>query len=186
PLIGAFRLLVVVGADETIEDLTDRQRQMIDVFVEDALYLVEQRECGLFGRPRSEAAHPRAHALHAAEQMLRGRRGGRGAALHRAGSGSAGRAVSLREPVSLPPLGCLLLIGFIVCTSGPDRRKWLPFSELGAVRLFLDRQLGGLADGGGHGDGGRPLVLHGDGGFWRGVLGQEHAGGVEEGLAAGG
>src|SRR5262245_11876621 len=70
------------------------------------------------------------------------------------GSGSAGRAVSLREPVSLPPLGCLLLIGFIVCTSAPDRRKWLPFSELGAVRLFLDRQLGGLADRGGHGDGG--------------------------------
>src|SRR5262249_22759935 len=101
-------------------------------------------------------------------------------------SGSAGRAVSLREPVSLPPLGCLLLIGFIVCTSGPDRRKWLPFSELGAVRLFLDRQLGGLADRGGHGDGGCALVLHGDWGVWRDAFDQEYAGGVEAGMAAGG
>ena len=29
-------------------------------------------------------------------------------------------------------------------------------------------------------------MLHGDGGFGRDALGQEHAGGVEEGLAAGG
>src|SRR5262249_22276856 len=58
-------------------------------------------------------------------------------------------------------------VGFIACTRGPPGGKRPPFSEPRTVRLFLDRQLGGLADGGGHGDGGRPLMLHGDGGFWR-------------------
>src|SRR5262245_30991834 len=89
-LVSAFRLLVVVGTDEAIEDLTDRQRQMRGVFVEHAPHLIEQCERGLFGRPGREATHAGTYPLHAAEQMLRGRRGGRGAALHRAGSGSAG------------------------------------------------------------------------------------------------
>ena len=98
-LIRAFRLLVVVGANEAIEDLTDGQRQVIDIFVEDALHLIEQRERSLLGRPGSEAAHARAHTLHTAEQMhgLPCRRGGIEAARHR---------VDPRwEPVWLPLVG---------------------------------------------------------------------------------
>jgi hypothetical protein len=77
PLIGPLGFVVVVGTDEAIEDLADGQRQVVDILVEDALHLIEQRERSLLGRPGGEATHTGAHALHAAEQR------------HRAGSGAA-------------------------------------------------------------------------------------------------
>ena len=83
--------MLSAGANEAIKNLPDRQRQVIGVFVEDALHLIEQRERSLLRRPGGEATHARAHALNAAEQMhgLPCRRGGVGAARHRAGSGAA-------------------------------------------------------------------------------------------------
>src|SRR5262249_44678364 len=85
------------GTDETIKNLPDRQRQMVDIFVENALHLVEQHQRGLLWRPGRKATHAGAYPLHAAEQMhslpcrLRARRrGGTEAALHPAGSGAAG------------------------------------------------------------------------------------------------
>ena len=68
-LIRTVGLFEVVSADQAIEDLTDGQRQMVDILVEDPLHPIEQRERSLFRRPGREAAHPRAHALHTTEQM---------------------------------------------------------------------------------------------------------------------
>jgi hypothetical protein len=42
-LVSALGLFIAVRADEPIEDLPDRQRQIVGVFVEHAPHLIEQR-----------------------------------------------------------------------------------------------------------------------------------------------
>src|SRR5215831_8166166 len=141
-----------------------------------ALHLIEQRERSLFRRPRCEPAHPRAHALHAAEQMLRGRRGGRGAALHRAASGSAGvrRGLAWLSLVATTPASDSSPVrADHPAGNGLHFRNLGPSDSSSTVSLAATPTVEVMA------------MVHGEeGGFWRGALGQEHAGGVEKGLAA--
>jgi hypothetical protein len=66
-LISTFRLLVVVGTDQTVEDLTNGQWQVVDILAQHTPHLVEQCQRRFLRRPGRETAHTGTHALHPAE-----------------------------------------------------------------------------------------------------------------------
>lgn len=91
PLVGVVGLRVVEGADERVEDLTDRERQVVLVRGEDLLYLLEQRSrLGLRG-PVGVASRASTTVFTARRELDRAH----AAALNRAASVAA--APSLRH-----------------------------------------------------------------------------------------
>ena len=60
--VGALGLFVIVGTNQAVENLPDREWQIVLVLVEHATHLLKQLQRRSSWSPRSEAAHARSHS----------------------------------------------------------------------------------------------------------------------------
>src|SRR5262245_55680246 len=69
PRVSALSLLVLVGSDQAVENLSDGERKINLVLVQHATHLIEQLQCCATRCPRCEAAHTCTNPLRTTEQL---------------------------------------------------------------------------------------------------------------------